>query len=491
MYPTHATIRPSRALAVFAVTQSKGMHRIVASALLVVAGWMPLRGADEPIVVSTDHPRLFLRPQRLRLLRRERERQSMRWQQLEALVAGNAAMPEPGFALALYYEVAGDQAVGRRAVAWALSAGAGAPSAPAGDLRQMALVYDWCQPLMSEADRRTLAARMAKRLSETPADESIAAARARALAAVALFDEVPQTPQHELERLAYTWWRSKIVRVAQSGRNPVPRDDVYALMELLHAFQDNADLDLREMARGFFKDLPIDHLMSYYPAPLQGAENDFYIGAMRRPGEPDLQLAALSRAADLAMVAYDVNAPETQVLQGWAMHDRYMMRGPFGAPYEFLWANPYQPGLSYYHVPLVFYNPDLGRIYARSSWDDTAEWFGLYDGVAQRFADGHPSTVNARAAAEAIDLHQATICFSRAASGGGTAGHVLHLKLEDEQPVFVIGLQSRHTYTVEVDDEEMMEASADVGGILELDDVPHGRPVEVRIEEPETVTRSQ
>ena len=453
------------------------MHRIAASALLIASVWMPLRAADEPIVVSTDHPRLFLRPQRLRLLRRERERQSMRWQQLEALVAGNAAMPEPGFALALYYEVAGDQAVGRRAVAWALGAA---------DLRQMALVYDWCQPLMSEADRRALAARMTKRLAENPVDESIPTARARALAAVALFDEVPQTPQHELERLAYTWWRNRIVRVAGSGRNPVPRDDVYALMEFLHAFQDNADLDLRETARGFFKDLPIDHLMSYYPAPFEDAENDFYIGAMPRPGNPDMQLAALSRAADLAIVAYDVNAPETQVLQGWLMHDRYILHGPFGAPYEFLWANPYQPGLSYYHVPLVFYNPDLGRLYARSGWDDTAEWFGLFDGVAQRFTDGHPSTVNPRSATEAIDLHQAAICFSHAA-----AGQFLHLKLPDEEPVFVIGLQPRHTYIVEVDDEEMMEASADVGGILELDGVPHGRPVEVRIGEPEAVRRTQ
>jgi hypothetical protein len=447
--------------------------RWIAVCVLWIAASIPLSAADDPIVVSTDHPRLFLRPQRLRLLRRERERQSARWQQLEALVAGNAPMPEPGFALALYYRVANDQAAGRKAIAWALSAG------PAADLRQLALVYDWCQPLFSEADRGALAARMAKRLSEAAADESISTARSRALAAVALFDEVPQTPQRELERLAYTWWRSRIARVAASGRNPAPRDDAYALMELLHAFQDNANLDLREAARGFFKDFPIDHLMSYYPAPFQGAENDFYIGAMLRPGDPDLQLAALSRAADLAMVAYDVNAPESQVLQGWLMHDRYLMRGPFGAPYEFLWANPYQPGLSYYHVPLVFYDPDLGRLYVRSSWEDTAAWFGLFDGVIELFADGHLTMLNPQAAAEPIDLHQATICFSRA----GPGVRPLRLKLEDEQPVFVVGLQPRRVYAVEVDDEEMVEALADSGGILELDDVPHGRPIAVRIGE--------
>jgi hypothetical protein len=448
------------------------MSRIALCVLLAATSSLPTIAADEPIVVSTDHPRLFLRPPRLRLLRRERERQSMRWQQFEALVGGNAPMPEPGFALALYYEVAGDQAAGRKAVAWALD-----PAAI--DLRQLALVYDWCQPLLSDADRRALQARMTKRMAETATDDSIPGARSRALAAVALFDELPQTPQRELERLAYTWWRTKIARVAEGGRNPVPRDDAYSVMELLHAFQDNANVDLRESARSYFKDFPVDHLMSYYPAPFQGAENDFYVGAMRRPGDPDLRLAALSRAADLAMVAYDVNGPESQVLQGWLMHDRYLMRGAFGVPYEFMWANPYQPGLSYYNVPLVFYDPDLGHLYARSSWEDTAEWFGAFDGVMQKFADGHPTPLNPQAALDPIDLHEATICFAQTAVNGKP----IRLKLEDEQPVFLVGLQPQHVYTIEVDDEEMFEAKSDIGGILELDDVPHGRAVGVRIGE--------
>jgi hypothetical protein len=34
-----------------------------------------------------------------------------------------------------------------------------------------------------------------------------------------------------------------------------------------------------------------------------------------------------------------------------------------------------------------------------------------------------------------------------------------------------------------VDDEEMFEAKSDIGGILELDDVPHGRTVGVRVGE--------
>src|ERR1039457_1302302 len=90
--------------------------------------WGQTASDDEPIAVSTEHPRLLLRPSRLRLLRRERERKSLRWQQFELYMAGHAAMPEPGFAKALYYQVAGDSAAGREAIAAVLG--------PATDLRQ-------------------------------------------------------------------------------------------------------------------------------------------------------------------------------------------------------------------------------------------------------------------------------------------------------------------------------------------------------------------
>src|SRR5262249_21776205 len=97
---------------------------------------------DEPVAVFTEHPRLLLRPARLRLLRRERERNSARWQQFAAYVSSDAPMPESPFAQALYYQVAGNRETGRKAIAWAASASAS-------DLRQLALVFDWCQDLLS------------------------------------------------------------------------------------------------------------------------------------------------------------------------------------------------------------------------------------------------------------------------------------------------------------------------------------------------------
>lgn len=420
----------------------------------------------DPVVVSVDHPRLLLRPQRLRLLKRERERQSLRWRQFEDLVKGNAEFPEPGFAYALYYAIAADQAIGRRAIDWALAAS---------DLRQMALVFDWCQPLLTPEQQHALIARMQKRMEETAADDSIPAVRARILAAIALFDETTRVPQQELERDVRQWWLGKLAPALKSGRANLPRDDAYPFWELLHALRDCTGLDLREDATDYFSDYSIEHLVSNYPAPYPAPENDYFVGASRRTGEPDLRLAALSRAAELAMVAFDVNAPNTQLLQGWLMHDRFLMRGAFGSPYEFLWANPYQPGLSYVNAPLVVYTPESGRLFIRSSWDENARWFGVFDGVVQTFADGRPTNINPDLANSPLSLGEAVVCF-------GKNSRKFALTLDDEQPVFILGLQPNQAYNIEVDDEELYEASTDPAGILELDDVPHARPVGIRIE---------
>ena len=459
-----------------AMTQAGLMTKISAAlaGLLLAVGWPAGAGpkgnpqaSDEPVTVSSDHPRLFLRPARLRLLKRERERASARWQQFDAFLAGNAPLPEPGWALALYYQISGNAAAGRQAVAWALGPGA--------DLRQLALVFDWCQDLLSEQQRRDLAARLQKGMAADAANDSIAAVRSRVLAAVALFDHVPEAPQRELEGVVRNWWNGKMAPAIKKGSSVVARDDAYPLFELLHAMRDSTTLDLRECCPRFFKDFPIEHLVSHYPAVYEAPENEYRIGPPLKPDQPDLRLAALSRAAELAMVAYDVNAAESQVLQGWLMHDQFMLRGTFGAPYEFLWANPYQPGLSYYLAPLVYHNPDSGRLFIRSSWEDDARWFAYFDGGAQMFADGHLTVVNPRSVAAPISLGEAVVCL-------GPCARKFRVKLEEEEAAFVVGLDPRRTYQVEIDDEEVLEAVTDAGGIIELD-LPHGKEVGVRIRE--------
>ena len=422
------------------------------------------QSSGDPIAISTDHPRLLLRPARLRLLKRERERKSPRWLQFEAYVGGQAQMPEQGFARALYYQVTGDADTGRRAIGWAL--------ASQGDLRQQALVFDWCQDAFTDPQRRDLAARLEKAISAPPADDSISTARSRALAAIALYDHVPRTPQRELERIVHTWWEGKIAAALNAGRSIVARDDAYALYELLHAIRDNTLIDLRESAAGFFKEFPIEHLITYYPASYPGPDNEYHIGAEPKVADPDLQIASLSRAAELAMVAFDSNAASTQVLQGWLMHDNFMLRGTFGAPYEFLWANPYQPGLSYYLVPLVYYNADFGRLFVRSNWEENARWFGYWNGVMQIFEDGQPKMVTPQNVAKPLSLGEAVVCLAHTA-------RKFDVTLEEDEPVFVVGLEPRGTFLIEIDDEESFEAASDPGGIIQLE-LPRGKPVGVR-----------
>jgi hypothetical protein len=146
-------------------------------------------------------------------------------------------------------------------------------------------------------------------------------------------------------------------------------------------------------------------------------------------------------------------------LQGWLMNDRFLMRGMFGIPYEFLWANPYQPGLSYYHVPLVYHDEMFGRLFVRSSWEDDAAWAGFFDGQLQLFHDGQVAFLDPAASREPVDLDEATLFFGREAN---------RVKLPEKEvnDAFIVGIQPNRTYLVEIDDEELREVTSDPGGIL-------------------------
>jgi hypothetical protein len=199
--------------------------------------------------------------------------------------------------------------------------------------------------------------------------------------------------------------------------------------------------------------------MSYYPAPFPAAESEYRIPATRNLKEPDLEQAALSRTAELEIVAFDSNSPESQVLQGWLMNDRFLMRGMFGITYEFLWANPYQPGLSYYHVPLVYHDELFGRLFVRSSWEDDATWAGFFDGQLQLFRDGAVTFLNPEISREPLDLEEATLFFGRDV-------HKVQLPAKEVNDAFIVGVDPNRNYRVEIDDEELWEVKSDPGGIL-------------------------
>jgi hypothetical protein len=445
---------------------SQGRFTRVAALACVVAGLALSQTADD-FLVSTDHPRLFLQARRLRLLRLEKERQSIRWQQFHALMASEVRLPEPGFAHALYAQIAGDQTHCEAAVNWALGADA--------DLRQMALVFDWCQSSLSEDKSRALAGRIESAVATISSQSGVSAARDRVLAAVVLAGHRPSFSEAQLRLVVQKWWRGEIVPGLQGHRDVLRLTDLPALLEILHAIRDNLKIDLREPVEGFFQDLPSSLLLGYYPVPYTAAENEYYVPAVKGGGEPDLKRAALTRAAELSLVAYDSNTLEYQYLQGWLMHDRFLMRSPLGLPYEFLWANPYQPGLSYYHLPLAFHDSRLGRLFLRSSWDTDATWLGYLEGQLQIFQQGELKIVTGQPASQLIRLGDAAVFVG---SGSPT------IRVDDPavRVAYVIGLRPGAGYEVAIVGEKKHTETADPGGILEIK-TPEEDGVVIRLRE--------
>lgn len=443
---------------------------------LIVLLPVDLPAQETDYVVYTDTPRLFLNQRRLRLLKRERERESLRWAQFESLMSGNARMAEPGFANALYGIVTGRAAYCEKAGEWA----AAANMQDSAQSRQAALVYDWCLDALGESQSMALARKLSPLLRERPT--AAAQVRSAALAAIALADVESKPSQEFLKWAVETWWRGAVIPKLKTGDQPFPRRaDLLAMVEFLHVIRDNLRIDLREGAERWFEDLPPLLLLSYYPQPWPSAENEFRIPAYDGSGEPNLQEAALGRATELALVAFDTNAQPHSFLQGWLMIDRFLMRGSFGLPYEFLWANPYLPGLSYTYMPDLFHSS--GRLMLRSSWDDDATWFSYDRGKAQAFQNGRRIAVNTQANIAPVQLGAVKVFFGQQGlrfETGWAPPPDPESRKEAIEFAFVVGLEPNTVYDVEVDDEEMFDERTDSGGILSLK-FHQGRKAGVRI----------
>lgn len=407
----------------------------------------------EEYKIYNEHPRLLMNTRRLRLLRRERERKTMRWENLQTLVAAKVDLAEPGFAQALFYLASEDASVGRAAIQWALGPGA--------DLRQLALVFDWCNPLLSESQSKLLAAKIMKLMDRDAKLDSIPAVRNRVLAAAALADHVPDLPERTLRDVFRNWWLARLVPALRKDRNALAREDGYALLELMHVYKDAYAFDMRDNALVFFRDFPVYRAITYYPVSYPAQDALYHIPQYKGLGEPNVQDAALSRAADLSIVAFDGNTLEHQFLQGWLIQDRYIMRSSFGAPYEFLWANPYQPGLSYHHLPVFYHDTKSGILVLRSSWEEDAIWLSYYHGDMELFMDGKRTGLKPRESQEPLQIGDHIVMV-------GAEEMRWSLNLPGNTRYFILGLKPDSRYELEVDDEEMREVKTDAGGILSL-----------------------
>ncbi len=442
----------------------------ISSADAARADSLPGQPRPDSFKIYTEAPRLLLRPQRLRLLRRERERRSLRWDQFETLWTAGAPFPEPGWAQALRYRIADDRDAGTRAVAWAVGAG-GHRRAPTtcGRWRSLRIgARHSCRAMTSSQ----LFAKLQRAATDPRPVKTLADARSKIFAAIVLAEAQPAASEKSLQTVFDGFWTGFIASL-RSAKSTVSNADAYALLEILHAVRDNLNFDLRETFPEWFRQYPLLHLLAHYPAPWPGAENEFRIPAdetIEKTG-PDVRKATLSRAAELAMVAYDSNAASSQLLQGWLTNDRFLMRGAYGIPYELLWANPYQPGLSYYHVPLALHDEIGGQLFVRSSWEDDAAWIGFFGGQLQLFKDGEVTRVDPETAREPLDIDTAIVFFARESKRFSDSGRP---RKKNDAAVFIVGLEPGRSYHVEVDGEEMIEERADPGGIVFLPAVPSG-----------------
>ncbi len=415
--------------------------------------------------VYTEHPRLWLDARRLRLLRRERERDSVRWQQLQLLKKSGQPLPEEPLLRALEYQVAADEAAGRQAVSWARKLAASAASPDLAELRQLAVVFDWCYPLLSEDDRARLVARMTRGITTFSTQSAMRSFTAVVLAAIVLADDWPGSERSLAAAFEKTWRLALLPSLREGKALDAPADRV-AFLEMCHATRANLNLDLWEQAPVYFKQFPIYLLLQYYPPPLTVAGHRF-----RQPSEPSQSKSdptaqgELARTAELLTVAYETNSVETQFLQGWITHDIYRLRTATGAWHEFVWMNPYQPGLSYYNVPLHLHDELAGRLWARSSWDDNAAWVGYFNGELQLFADERRSVVDPA-------VQSTPIVFPQLAVAPVNGDATFKVRLAEGRDIYVVGLQSGKTYWVKTAGGKFIPRQAQKGGILPLEAEP-------------------
>lgn len=256
----------------------------------------------------------------------DRQRQTVRWTEFESRVKTVPDSPQRGFELALYYAVTGDPARGREAAEWV--------AAHPCDARQDALVHDWQGAALDTK-------------SSCPPAGDIERARDRLFQAIASGQDAEPVYQAE--------WKHMLANL-QAGAFRDPRA-LYAAVEFIDAVRTNLHIDPRQDDTAFFSLLPTELLLSLKPEQVE---------------HPDW----MTHIAALALVTLDPNLPASQYLQGWAMESRQMLRAGPGVAYEFLWADPYLPGIGYQNLDPWVYDPH-GRLFARTNWSPKACWIGI------------------------------------------------------------------------------------------------------------------
>ncbi len=417
--------------------------------------------------VYSEHPRLFLEPARLERLRKDVGRETLRWQALRDLFDAGTAFPEQPLVDALRLQVEGTEETGRRAVDWGRQL-ARDGIRTAGDLRQAAIVYDWCHGILATDVREDLRTAIARAIEEVlpTANAGVVLVRAAILASIAIAGEWAGS-ERALSVLVGNHWNGDLLPELEAGGLSDDGASLIAVIEATLAVRRNLEIDLLRPATESLASLVRTRLLSYYPLDIETAA-----GPARRPshfGSDDAQAsrqAPLYRIADMLLVAYESNLREFQFIQGWLRDDNYMLRTPRWSPYEFLWVNPYLPGLTPQSAPTLAHDGVRGRLFGRRHWQRPTTWIGYSDGRLELLTEDGSSTIDTFDGLEPLYFPEAVVVPVRPPSRFVLTWQPAGEPVPEVVNIVLIGLQSGDTYGLKVAGRAAGLVEAGPGGIL-------------------------
>ena len=440
-----------------------GRYLLALIVLLPVSAW-----AQADFRIYEHHPRLLLQPRQLNRLRKDVERQSMRWRQLNKLIEDDAAFPEEPLVRAVLFQVTADEEAGNQAKSWVLELASSSNGFQnAEDLRLGAIVLDWCYALFSDTEKRAAAEALGRGAESilSSANPGIDGVRSAVLAAVAAAgDWLGSEPA--LETFFEQHWKTEILPALLRGELLDQGFEQIAVMEICHVIRHNLERDLWRDAPEVFRPLPRHLMLQYYPEPLQTEEGLFRRPAVGSSMELDVaRESSLRRIAEMLLVGYETGWDDYRFLQGWLRHDAYGLTTPLGAVYEFLWVNPYLPGLSFFSAPVFSQDKLRGRLFVRAGWQDDDIWAGYIDGEFQVYADGGRHIIPREA-------KQAPLVFPETAVVFGSLPLSFKVKVPDGKRIFIAGLGNAQAYRVKINRKPFEVFEAGKGGILLLENPP-------------------
>ena len=446
--------------------------RVALLGLALLASTGPLFGQAQYRVYQ-EHPRLFLESGRLERLRKDVQRQTPRWQSLQSLAEAGAPFPEQPLVDALLFQVEGSERSGRAAVAWMRQLAA-SRIGDASDLRLAAIVYDWCHGLFDDAGRAAARAAIVEAVETAlpQAGLDVGLVRAGILASIALAGDWDGS-EPALAALLETHWKREIGPQIETGALTDDGPSLVAILEASLAVRQNLETDLLRPATTALATLVRTRLLSYYPLDIETPE-----GVARRPSRfgnnasSARAQAPLYRVAELLLVAYESNLREFQFVQGWIRDDNYVLRSPMAAPYEFLWVNPYLPGLSPQSAPTVAYDGVRGRLFARQDWQRPTTWIGYADGRLELLAGREVSATETLDGLAPMYFADAVVVPVRPPAKFALRWQPENVTPPESARIYIIGLQAGDTYGLRFGGRAAKLVEAGPGGVIVLRNDP-------------------